>query len=61
MSRLSRATRTDPAVDQAILEALVFQGPAVDGVSLRQALTIDSLDLTEHHRMLAAVRNGLAQ
>jgi hypothetical protein len=51
----------DPAVDQAILEALVFQGPAVDGVSLRQALTIDSLDLTEHHRKLAAVRNGLAQ
>jgi hypothetical protein len=46
----------DPAVDQAILQALVFDGPAVDGVSLRQALTIDSLGLSCHHALLKAIR-----
>jgi hypothetical protein len=46
----------DPAVDRAILQALVFRGPAVDGVSLRQATTIDSLELTLHQRKLAAIR-----
>jgi D-glutamate cyclase len=46
----------EPQTDQAIMEALVSQGPAVDGVSLRQGLTIDSLDLAEHHRKLTAIR-----
>jgi hypothetical protein len=46
----------DAATDRAILEALVFQGPAVDGVTLRQAVTIDSLDLATHQQKLAAIR-----
>jgi hypothetical protein len=46
----------DPLIDRMILEALVFRGPAVDGVSLRQALTIDSLGLATHQRKLAEIR-----
>jgi len=46
----------DPALDQAILEATVRDGPAVDGVTRRQTLTIDSLDSTTHHAVLEAIR-----
>ena len=46
----------DPALDQAILEATVRDGPAVDGVTRRQTLTIDSLDSATHHAVLDAVR-----
>lgn len=45
----------DPALDRLVLEAMVARGPAVDGVSLRQVATIDSLDLDTHHRKLAAI------
>jgi len=45
-----------PALDQAILRSLVFDGPAVDGVSQRQALTIDCIDAPTHAHMLEAVR-----
>src|SRR3954452_24021212 len=38
----------DPDIDRGILRALVEQGPAVDGVTLRRGMTIDGLDLTEH-------------
>jgi hypothetical protein len=34
----------DPALDRAILEATVRDGPAVDGVTLGQTITIDSID-----------------
>jgi hypothetical protein len=50
----------NPAVDRAILEALVFAGPAVDGVTLRQTVTIDSLDLATHGRKLQAISEILA-
>jgi hypothetical protein len=46
----------DARIDRAVLEALVIHGPAVDGVSLRQALTIDSLELATHQQKLAAIR-----
>ena len=48
-------TALDPAVDRAIVEAMITHGPAVDGVSLRRTLTIDDLDLTAHHRVLRGI------
>ena len=38
----------DPAIERRILETLVAQGPAVDGVTLERALTIDGLSLDTH-------------
>jgi D-glutamate cyclase len=46
----------DPAIDRRVLESLVQRGPAVDGVTLRQALTIDGLDLAIHHAKLESIR-----
>ena len=46
----------DPALDRTVLEALVRDGPAVDGVTLRRDLTIDGLDLQAHGAVLARVR-----
>jgi hypothetical protein len=45
----------DPTIDQQILQTLVQRGPAVDGVTLRQSLTIDGLDLATHHGKLASI------
>jgi len=45
----------DSAIDQKIVETLVQRGPAVDGVTLRQVLTIDGLDLAVHHARLNQV------
>ncbi len=49
----------DPALDRHVLEILVREGPAVDGVSLRRTMTIDNLDLATHHRKLAAITRAL--
>lgn len=46
----------DPELDTRILDRMVRDGPAVDGVSQRQALTIDTLPLSEHHARLQAIR-----
>jgi hypothetical protein len=46
----------DEGLDRTILAALVENGPAVDGVSLVQAMTVDNLDLATHHRKLRAIR-----
>jgi len=46
----------DPAVDQAVVTAMVADGPAVDGVTLRRTLTIDGLGMAAHGTMLEAVR-----
>jgi len=46
----------DETVDRAVLEATVEHGPAVDGVSRLQTLTVDNLDIATHHRMLQMVR-----
>ena len=55
----------DPATERRILATLVHQGPAVDGVTLRQALTIDGLDLTAHQAKLqqitAIARSAVAE
>ena len=47
----------DPAIDRAIVKGLVANGPAVDGVTLRRASTIDGLDMDAHSEKLAAVRD----
>ena len=47
----------DPALDQAVIEAMVRDGPAVDGVSLRREATIDALEMTVHRGMMEAVRS----
>ena len=54
--RTALMTCLTPAIDRAILKSLVDHGPAVDGVTLRQTLTIDGLDLAAHRRKLEAVR-----
>jgi D-glutamate cyclase len=46
----------DPALDRAILQATVRQGPAVDGVTGRHSATIDSLPYEVHGQKLRAVR-----
>ncbi len=46
----------DAALDRHILETTVRDGPAVDGVTRRQTLTIDTLDCAAHQRVLEAIR-----
>jgi hypothetical protein len=45
----------DPALDQSVVEAMVRDGPAVDGVSLARAATIDALDMATHHQVLVQI------
>jgi D-glutamate cyclase len=47
----------DPVLDRRILEVTVQSGPAVDGVTRQQALSIDTLDMSQHHRVLATIRD----
>ncbi|WP_428488750.1 glutamate cyclase domain-containing protein [Rhodopila sp.] len=42
-------------LDQAVVEAMVRDGPAVDGVSLRHEATIDALDFAVHHAVLRRI------
>jgi hypothetical protein len=42
-------------LDRAVLEATVADGPAVDGVTLRRAATIDGLGVEAHGAMLRAI------
>ena len=46
----------DPVVERAVIEAMVRDGPAVDGVSLRREATIDGLPMEEHQGVREAVR-----
>jgi hypothetical protein len=46
----------DPRLDRSVLEATVRNGPAVDGVTREQTVTIDSLPLATHHQVLQAIR-----
>jgi D-glutamate cyclase len=46
----------DERLHRAVLKATVEQGPAVDGVSRRQTLTVDNLDVATHHRKLGEIR-----
>jgi hypothetical protein len=45
----------DPALDQSVVEAMVRDGPAVDGVTLARMATIDGLDMAVHHEVLAQI------
>lgn len=47
----------DPNRDEAILRAMVEQGPAVDGVTRQRTLTVDSLPMDVHHAKLRAIRD----
>jgi D-glutamate cyclase len=46
----------DEKLDRTILEAMLYEGPAVDGVSRVQAPTIDNFPLNFHHEKLRAIR-----
>jgi hypothetical protein len=46
----------DEGLERRVLEATLVNGPAVDGVSRRQTLTIDNLDLAAHNEKLRAIR-----
>ena len=46
----------DPALDAVIMQATVFDGPAVDGVTTLQAMTVDGLPVARHHAKLEAIR-----
>jgi hypothetical protein len=46
----------DARLDQAVLEATVNNGPAVDGVSRLRAMTVDNLDMRIHHSKLREIR-----
>lgn len=46
----------DEKLDRSILEATVTDGPAVDGVSRRQTLTVDNLPIAAHHEKLRMIR-----
>lgn len=46
----------DDSLDRHIVEVMLRDGPAVDGVSRRQALTIDNFGLAFHHQKLHMIR-----
>jgi hypothetical protein len=46
----------DPERDGAILQAMVTDGPAVDGVTRQRTLTVDSMPAEVHHAKLRAIR-----
>jgi hypothetical protein len=46
----------DAERDGAILQAMVTDGPAVDGVTRQRTLTVDSLPAEVHHAKLRAIR-----
>jgi hypothetical protein len=48
----------DPALDQAVTEAIVRHGPAVDGVTLRRERTIDGMEMEVHQGMMERVIRG---
>jgi hypothetical protein len=46
----------DERLDRRVLEAVITQGPAIDGVSLLRTPTVDNLDIATHHRVLRMIR-----
>lgn len=46
----------DPDLDRAVVAAMVRDGPAVDGITLRRAMTIDALDASTHASVLEDIR-----
>ena len=50
-----------PELDQSVVEALIRDGPAVDGVSLRREATIDALGMSVHHEVMVAIREIVSE
>jgi D-glutamate cyclase len=48
-------------LDQSIVEALIRDGPAVDGVSLRREASIDALGMSVHHEVMLAIREIVSE
>jgi D-glutamate cyclase len=46
----------DETLESAILTAMVREGPAVDGVTLSHAVTVDGIGLADHAARLRAIR-----
>jgi hypothetical protein len=46
----------DETLDRTVLEAMIEQGPAVDGVSRQPTLTVDDLGIAIHHQVLRKIR-----
>jgi D-glutamate cyclase len=53
--------RLDPAIDRRILQTLVTEGPAVDGVTLGRTMTIDGFGPSVHRAKLEQVKQLLMQ
>ena len=49
----------DPALDGHILARMVAEGPAVDGISRRQDVTVDNHPMALHHAKLEAIHAAL--
>jgi len=49
----------DPELDLRIVEAMVSDGPAVDGVTQERHVSIDSRTMAEHQVVMAAIRRWL--
>jgi D-glutamate cyclase len=45
----------DPTLDRSVVEAMVREGPAVDGVTLARSATIDGVVMAAHHEVLAQI------
>jgi hypothetical protein len=45
----------DPGLDRAVIRAMVRDGPAVDGVTLRREATIDGLEMFVHADVMEGV------
>jgi D-glutamate cyclase len=50
----------DPLLDHSVIEAMVREGPAVDGVSLCRTATIDAHGMDVHHDVLSTVTKLVA-
>jgi hypothetical protein len=50
----------NPDLDQSVIEAVVRNGPAVDGVSLRPEATIDAMGMDLHISVMNAIRGILS-
>lgn len=46
----------DEDLDRRVLETMVADGPAVDGVSRLRRLTVDNLDIAVHHEKIRTIR-----
>ncbi len=50
----------NPALDRAVIEAMVREGPAVDGITLRREPTIDGLGMRVHQEVIDAIMRLLS-